>query len=191
MKNILLLKNARLLNVLSFALFFFVFGTISSYGQTYYDMSTGNYSQAFTAAGTAYPTNFNGLAIATGTYPSATTVSNATNGSLGVVGTGTALGYDNATSTKMVFLTTGATDNTAAIACDLNLNFTGRTAGTISFDYALIFNTAVAVGRQASLIIYASADGGTSWTTLTGPYTVYNTTGNSTAAVAVSSIALP
>ncbi|MEO5775254.1 MAG: YDG domain-containing protein, partial [Flavobacterium sp.] len=170
---------------------FFLIGSNVSFGQTYFDMSSANYSQAFTGFSTAYPTNMNGLAVNTGSYPTATTVSAASNGTLGTVGSSSAVGYDSASSTKLVLLTSGATDNTGAVACDLNLNFSGRTAGTLSFDYSLVFNTSVTVGRASSLLVYASADGGTNWTTLTGPYTVYNTTGNSTANVAVSSIALP
>jgi len=166
----------------------------SSYGQTPYVMSGGNYSQTFTGLSTAYPTNFNGLAIlATGTIPVATKTTTATNGALPVVGTSTALGYDAilANSTKMIFLCTGPSDNTAAVACDLNLDFTGRAAGSLSFNYANILNASVASpnGRASSLMVYYSTDG-TNWTSLGGPYTVYNTTGASTANVPVS-ITLP
>jgi len=159
-----------------------------SFGQTYYDMSSGNYSESFTAW-SGYSTNWNGNAILpTGSVPVATKTTAATT-TLATIGTSTAIGYNTASSTKLAFLATGATDNTAAVACDLNLNFTGRNAGNLSFDYALIFNSAVAVGRASSLIVYYSING-TTWTTLTGPYTVYNTIGSSTADVNVS-IALP
>ena len=165
-----------------------------SWGQTYYDMSTGNYSQTFTNLSTAYPTNMNGLAIlATGSIPVATKTTTATNAALTAVGTSTALGYDvvAANSTKMVFLCIGSTDNSAAVACDLNLNFTGRTAGSLSFNYANILNSSTASpnGRSSSLSVYYSTDGST-WNLLGGPYTVYDNTGASTANVPIS-VSLP
>ena len=124
-------------------------------GQTYYSMSGGDYSQTFTNLSTAYPTNFNGLAVlATGTIPVATKTTTATNSTLAVVGTSTAIGYDavSANSTKMVFLTTGGTDNSASVACDLNLDFTGRTAGSLSFNYANILNTSVTSPHSCPII---------------------------------------
>ena len=39
---------------------------INATAQTYFDMSTGNYSNSFTSL-TGYPANWNGLAILTGT----------------------------------------------------------------------------------------------------------------------------
>ena len=165
-----------------------LFGFLStnlSFGQTYYSMALGTYSQTFTNLSTAYPTNMNGLAVlATGTIPVATKTTTATNGTLAVVAASTAIGYDAvaANSTKMIFLCAGATDATAAVGCDLNLDFTGRTAGNLIFDYACILNTAVAAGRASTLIVYYSTDGGSTWgASPLGTYTVYNTTGASTA----------
>ena len=102
---------------------------------------------------------FNGLAISTtGTIPVATKTTTSTNSNLAVVTSSPAIGYDAiaANSTKMIFLSTGSTDNSAAVACDLNLNFTGRTAGSLSFNYANILNRAVSSpnGRSSSLIVY-------------------------------------
>ena len=168
----------------------FLLNTQLSFGQTYYNMTTADYTQNFNGLSTAYPTNFNGLAIlATGSIPVATKATTATNGALTTVGASTAIGYDAASSTKMIFLVSGVADNSGAVATDLNLNFTGRNAGNLSFDYAMIFNTATAVGRATTLVVYYSIDG-TNWSSLTS-YTVYNTTGNSTANVNTGNIALP
>ena len=182
------IKRLLLLFVLLFL------NTQASWGQTYYAMSGGNYSQVFTGFSTAYPANFNGLAIlSTGSIPVATKTTTATNGTLAVVGSGTAIGYDAivANSTKMIFLCSGATDNSAAVACDLNLDFTGRNAGSLSFNYANILNSSVVSpnGRASTMLLYYSTDG-IAWASLGGPYTVYNNTGASTANVPIS-ISLP
>jgi len=101
-------------------------------GQTYYNMSSGNYSQNFDGI-TTLPTNFSAVATSsTGTIPVATNTTTASTSSLSVVGSSAAVGIDASTSTRLVFLTTGSTDNSSAIAADLNLNFTSRTAGTLS-----------------------------------------------------------
>ena len=133
----------------------------SGFSQTYYDMSSGNYSQTFTVINALWPANWNTVAVGTtGTIPAATkTTSSSVNPT--AVSSSPSSGQDAATSTKLVFLTTGSTDSSASIACDLNLNFTGRTAGNLIFDYALIFNTAAAVGRAATLQVYYSTDGTT------------------------------
>lgn len=174
----------------TYVLFLLMLVSSFFYGQTYYIMSGGDYSQTFTNLSTAYPTNFNGLAVlGTGTAPVATKTTTATNDLLAVVGINTAIGYDavTANSTRMIFLSTGSTDNSAAVACDLNLNFTGRNAGNLTFNYANILNSSVASpnGRSSSLLVYYSTDGA-SWTSLGGPYTVYNNTEASTANVPVS-----
>ena len=164
-------------------------GSVSAWGQTYYSMASADYTQAFTGW-SGYATNWNGLAVlATGTIPVATKTTGATNGTLAVTSSSTGIGYDLASSTKLVFLSTGSTDNSASVACDLNLNFTGRNAGNLSFEYASILNTSATAGRASSLIVYYSTDG-TTWNTVTGPYTVYNTTGSSTSAIPVS-VAFP
>ena len=136
-------------------------------------MSTSDYSQSFTGwAG--YPAEWNGNATnATGSIPSAGRLTTATT-SLVVVGTGTAAGYDLASSTKLVMLTTGGTDNTAAIGVDLNLNMSMRTAGTLSFDAATIFNSTG--NRISTLRVYYTIDNN-NWTEITGtnlPYVAQN-----------------
>jgi hypothetical protein len=157
-----------------------------AWGQTYFSMASGNYSETFTAwAG--YSTNWNGLAVlATGTIPVATKTTIATT-TLATIGTGTAIGYDVASSTKLVFLTTGTTDNAAAVACDLNLNFSGRIANTIAFDAATIFNSTG--NRVSSLKLYYSTDG-TAWTEITGTNLPFVAINNVTSSASIS-VALP
>ncbi len=158
-----------------------------SWGQTYYNMTLGNYSETFTAW-SGYSTNWNGLPIlSTGSIPIATKTTVATNGALGVVSSSTAIGYDIASSTKLVFLTTGTTDLTTAVAADLNLNFSGRTAGTVSFDLAEIDNSTG--NRVSTLRLYYSMDG-INWTELTGTNLPFIAT-NNVASTANVSIALP
>jgi hypothetical protein len=166
-----------------FALFF----NGQTNAQTYYDMSTGNYSQNFNGI-TTLPTNFSLVGVlATGTIPVATRTTTASTNALSVVGTSTAVGIDVATSTRLVFLASGGTDNTSAIASDLNLNFTGRNAGNLSYDASTIFNGTGS--RNGSLRVYYSLDN-TAWTELTGTNLPYVATNNVVGSGSVS-IALP
>jgi endonuclease I len=54
-------------------------------------------------------------------------------------------------------LSTNGTDLVNANAIDLLLDFTGRTAGTLSYDFATVFNTTG--NRNGSLRVYTSTDG--------------------------------
>ena len=180
------LPFVQLFKGLLLSMFFLALSTSMS-AQTYFDMSTGNYSQSFTSL-TGYPTNWNGLAILTGAGtipdPTKTTVSTVT---LGAVNASTNI-QNNTAGGNLLFLTAGATDNSAAIAADLNLNFTGRSAGTISFDAATVFNSTG--NRQGTLRLYYSLNG-TTWTEVFGnnlPYVATNnTTGSASISVALSS----
>ena len=62
-------------------------------------------------------------------------------------------------SGNIQLLATNATDNSHAVAIDLLLDFTGVTAGTLSFDFATVFNTTG--NRNGSLRVYTSTDGAT------------------------------
>jgi len=159
-------------------------------GQTYYAMSGGNYTEGFTGW-TGYATNWNGLAIlGTGTIPAATKTTVATTSLANIGGataTSAAIGYDAASSTKLLFLSTGSSDNTSAVACDLNLNFTNRTAGTLSFDAATYFNQTG--DRKGTLKVYYSIDG-TNWTEITGTNLPYVATNNVTGSASIS-VSLP
>jgi hypothetical protein len=153
----------------------FGFGVSGVWGQTYYDMSSGNYSQNFNGI-TALPTNFSAVAVLnTGSIPIATKTTTASTNSLSVVSSSAAVGIDVATSTSLVFLTTGSTDNSTSIATDLNLNFTSRNAGTLGYTASTIFNSTG--NRVSSLRVYYSLDG-TTWTELTGTNLPYVATNN-------------
>ena len=164
-----------------FALFLAFAATTQA--QTYYDMSSGNYSQAFTSIA-AYPTNFNGVAVdTTGSIPSGTKIVTAST-SLAVVSTST--GIQNNTN-NLLFLVTGGTDNTGSIACDLNLNFTGRTAGNLTADVATVNNGTG--NRVGTLRVYYSLNNST-WTEITGTNLPFAAT-NNVAGSASLNIALP
>ncbi|MFM2316562.1 MAG: hypothetical protein RLZZ155_894, partial [Bacteroidota bacterium] len=161
-------------------LFVVLAGTLSA--QTYYSMSSGDYSQSFTALA-AYPTNWNGLPILTGAGPipdptkttTATTAYTAVGASGGV--------QNNTANGNWMFLSTGGTDNTTAVAADLNLDFTARTAGTITFDLATVFNSTG--NRQGTLRLYYSLNG-TTWTEVFGNNLPYVATNNVAGSAAIS-----
>ena len=90
-------------------------------------------------------------------------------------------------TTSIVLLSTGTADNTTSAAIDLFLNFTGVDAGTISFDWATVFNSTG--NRNGSLKVYASTDG-TVFTDLTAAF-VTNFTNNVAASGSITNVALP
>lgn len=156
-----------------------------------HSMASGNYVEDFAdianwtanfAAGIgAEP--WGSVAInATGTIPDGnrTTVGTATFSS------GTSGGVQKGTG-NLVLLATGGTDNTSACAVDLYLDFTGKLAGTLSFDWAMVAN---ATGdRAGSIRVYTSTDG-TTWTELTGA-AVLNVVNNVPSSGSVTSVDLP
>jgi hypothetical protein len=114
------------------------------FGQTYYDMSSGNYSQNFSDIAN-WTNNFaagigaaNYAAVTSGTYPAPNQVT--------VFASGTSGGAQKGTL-NIQLLATGSTDNSNAAAFDLCLNFTDRVAGTVSLDWACVFNS---TGNRAS-----------------------------------------
>ena len=165
----------------------FVLFSSLGWGQTYFDMSAANYSQDFNAISTL-PTNFSTVQVlSTGTIPIATKTTTASTSNLSVITSSTAIGKDATTSTKLVFLVSGSTDNNGAISTDLNLNFTNRNAGNLSFDASTIFNGTG--NRKGTLRVYYSA-GNNIWTELTGTNLPYIATNNVTASAAIN-ISLP
>ena len=152
-----------------------------------YLMSSGNYSQNFAdianwgnnfASGTG-AANYSAVAInGTGTIPDGvkTTVSSAT------FTTGTSGGVQKGTG-NLQFLSTGSNNATAV---DLLLDFTGRTAGTITFDWACVFNSTG--NRGGTLSVYTSTDG-TTWTLLSG--TSVSVVNNVASSGTVSTVQLP
>lgn len=120
------------------------------WGQTYFDMSTSNYSEDFSSIST-WANNYtsgNGAQyweVATGT----------------VFSTSTSGGVQKGTQ-SMIFLATGTTTTTT----DLLINFSGRNAGTFSLDWEKVVNP-IAGTRDGTLKIQYSIDGGGTFSDLT------------------------
>jgi hypothetical protein len=91
--------------------------------------------------------------ITTGTIPDGTKVTTST-----VFSSGSSGGVQKG-SGNIVLLSTGSPDNTTATAFDLNLDFSGVNAGTLSFDWSVIFNSTG--DRNGSLRVYTSTNGST------------------------------
>jgi trimeric autotransporter adhesin len=156
-----------------------------TYTENFADIA--NWTNGF-AAGTG-ANRFGSVAVnATGVIPSGTRITTATasfvTGSAGGVQRGT---DQAAPSTSIVLLSTGTTNNSTSTAIDLFLDFTGVDAGTISFDWATVFNSAG--NRNGSLKVYASNDG-TSFTDVTGAF-VSDFTNNVAASGSITNVALP
>lgn len=176
------------------ALFVLVVNSLQA--QTYYTMSTADYSQTFTSW-SAYPTEWNGLAVQGGT----TTIPNPTKitaqSTTFVSGTSGGVQNTTAASGNIQFLSTGSfsgtgivfpfTENSSSTGADLNLDFSARTAGNISFDLASVANSSG--NRQGTLRLYYSLDE-TNWTQIFGNNLPFVAT-NNTAGSAAISIALP
>src|SRR5436309_3927579 len=128
-----------------------------------FPMSSGNYSENFSDIAN-WTNNFaSGIGAqywasvpvnSSGTIPDGVkiTVSTATfvSGTTGGVQKG---------SGNIQLLSTNATDNLNADAIDLLLDFTGMNAGTLSYDFATVFNSTG--NRNGSLRVYTSIDGTT------------------------------
>ncbi len=119
---------------------------------------------------------------ATGTVPDGKKITAAstafTSGSSGGVQKGTG---------NIVLLATGTSDNTTATAIDFFMDFTGLSAGTLSFDWNSVNNSTG--DRKASLKIYTSTDG-SSFTELTAAQ-VANFTNNVLTYGSIANINLP
>ena len=178
-------------NTLGLFLVLFGLATTSVHAQTPYAMTGGNYSEDFAniANTTNWPANFNG----TDSAEWASVVVNAT----GTVGDGVKISASTATfatgsgggvqrgTANIQLLSTGTTNS---CAIDLLLNFTGKNAGTLTFDAATVFNGA---GNKNSILKVFYSTNGTSFTELTGtnlPYTATNNVaGNPTISVTLPS----
>ena len=62
-------------------------------------------------------------------------------------------------SGALVLLATGSADNTAAVAVDFFMDFSGVDAGTVGFDWAMVDHPTG--DRRSSLRVYGSVDGAT------------------------------
>lgn len=158
---------------------------------TPYVMSSGNYLEdfsdianwgnGFTSGIGAAPWSTNAL-NSSGTIPDGVKITKSTATFASGSGGGIQKGTNN-----LVLLNTGSTDNTASLAIDLNLDFTGRNAGTLSFDWLEINNGSG--DRASSLRIYTSIDG-TAWAELTGA-AVLDVANNVAASGSITTVALP
>lgn len=160
---------------------------VCAYGQgSYFNMSTGDYSQTFDdiASWTTPTTNsWQGLATnATGTIPSATRITAASTNFV----TGASGGVQKGTA-NLQLLSTGGTDNSSATAIDLLLNFAGRNAGNLSFDAATVFNSTG--NRAGTLRVYYSTNGA-AWAEIIGGGLPYVATNNAAGSSVISN-ALP
>ncbi len=153
-----------------FSLILSIFSQFSSLGQTYFDMSTGNYSETFTGWTSPATNSWSSVATNAGTIPNATSVTVQSN----TFSTGTTGGIQNG-NTFIQFLSTGTTDNSTSVALDLNLNFSAKNAGTLAFDAATVFNSTG--NRAGTLRVYYSING-TTWTELTGTNLPFIATNN-------------
>ena len=86
------------------------------------------------------------------------------------------------------FLSTGSGSTPEAVAVDLALNFTGRNAGTLTFDWAAIDNASGT--RPASMRVFTSTDG-TSFTELVGARLLDKESSTSPASGTISTLDLP
>jgi hypothetical protein len=177
-------------NILGLFLVCFFMSTSFVQAQTPHAMLGGNYTEDFAniANTTNWPNAFNGtdsaewasVAVnATGTVGDGVRT---TNGTLTFV-TNTTGGVQRGTS-NIQLLSTGTN---LSCAIDLLLNFTGRNAGTLSFDVATVFNGA---GNKNSILKVFYSTNGTSFTELTGTNLPY-TASNNVAGNAAISVALP
>lgn len=170
--------GSRRLTLFALAVFASAAFLVPVSAQEYFNMATTNYSQTFTAW-TSYPTNWNGLATGgTNAIPSPVRITTA---STSLQSFGTSGGVQSSGSaTNIQFLSTGGTDNTSSVAADLNLNFSTRNAGVITFDAATVFNSTG--DRVGTLHLYyatnASPTNASDWTEVTGTGLPYIATNN-------------
>ena len=168
-------------------------GVGTGWGATAYQMSSGDKTW-----------NFSDIANWSDDFASGVDAVNW--GSVAVIGTGTAVDTGLRTTKSsakfvtgvsgglqkgtqaMVFLSTGSGATPEAVAADLFLDFTGRTAGTLSFDWAALDNSSGA--RPTSLRVFWSTEG-TTFTELTGARLLDKESATAPASGSVSSIALP
>ncbi len=150
----------------AFLILFLLIGMNTSWAQTPYAMSGGNYSETFDniANTTNWPNGFNGTDSAEwasvgiiGTGNSVTSGVRTTKSSAAFV-TGTGGGIQRGTQ-SLLFLSTGSSATPEAVAVDLLLNFTGRVAGTLSFNWTAVDNSSGT--RPTSLRVFWSIDGTT------------------------------
>lgn len=92
-------------------------------------------------------------------------------------------------TTSIVLLSTGTSENTTSAAIDFFMDFTGVDAGTLSFNWATVFNGAVGSNRNGSLKVYTSTDG-VNFTDLTAAF-VTNFVNYVASSGSITNVALP
>lgn len=154
------------------------------YSQTFYDLSSSNYSQDF--SNISGWTNNYASGSGAENWRVSTSVATSTVNTASVFVAGTTGGIQKGTN-SMIILATG----TNSSATDVLMNFTGRVAGTISLDWLKVVNSANATPRSSDLKIQYSIDNGATFSDLTG-YTiprVFND--NNAESGSISNITLP
>lgn len=149
------------------------FSDIANWDNFFINGTGANHWDGLSASGSASVPDPNRLTTSTSTFQTGS-------------GGGVQRGTDQVpSSTSLVLLSTGSTDNTSSAAVDLYLDFTGVNAGTLSFDYQSINNSTG--DRNGSLRVYGSTDG-TTWTEITN---LLNFTNNAAISGSKTNIALP
>lgn len=178
-------------NLIILCLAFVFFQTAQA--QTAYVMSSGNktwdLAGTWTVSGGTYTGTDAGNWASVGIIGSGTSVTSGTRttkSSASIV-TGTNGGFQKPSGT-IQFLSTGSGSTPEAVAVDLLLDFTGRNAGTLSFDWAAIDNGSGT--RPTSLRVFWSTDG-TTFTEIAGAQLLDKESATAPASGSVSSIALP
>lgn len=181
-------KRITILKTMLLAILMMV-GSGSASATTPYLMSSGNYSEGFAdianwtdnfAAGTG-ASSWGSVAInASGTLGDGAKITTST----ATFKTTTSGGVQKGTTN--IYLLSTSTANSCAI--DLMLDFTGRNAGTISFDVATVFNSTG--NRDSKLKLFYSTDGAT-FTELTGTNLPFTARNNIALSASITTIALP
>lgn len=153
----------------------------TTYTENFADIANWTFGAGgvFTAGTGAAPWKGNDVNT-TGSIPSATRMTTSTL----TFPAGASSGGVHRGTQNLVFLTTGGagTNNTTSLGFDLHLDFSGTTAGTISFAAATVFNGNTGDSRTGTLRLYATVNG-TDWEEVTGtglPYVATNSVANTT-----------
>ncbi|UOQ53049.1 hypothetical protein [Hymenobacter cellulosivorans] len=156
--------------------------SLGARAQTPYALSNGTYSENFSQISSWA----NGFASGTGAAPySVATGSPTLPNQNTVFSTGTSGGVQRGTQ-AIVLLATGS-DNANAAAFDLNLDFTGTSAGTVSLDWASVNNSTG--NRQSTFKLQTNTGTGGAFVDLPGSSVVL--TNNTASAGQLSALALP
>ncbi|MBY0485799.1 MAG: hypothetical protein K2P85_01195 [Flavobacteriaceae bacterium] len=193
MKKLLQIHDLKQKLFWCFAMVLVLLNTEMVFAQTPYNMSSGNktwdFTGSWTVSGNTYTGtdagNWSSVAII-GTGNSVTTGIRTTKSSAAIA-SGASGGFQKPSGTIQL-LSTGSSATPEAVAIDLLLNFTGRVAGTLSFDWAAIDNGSGT--RPTSLRVFWSIDG-TSYTELTAAQSLDRESATSPSSGSITNIALP